>query len=104
VSRKDLRSILSPTELPHSNSISDGIYPKWAESHSNFLGLFLFGALREESRVSTTRGAVRASQSSKHEGGVDKRHGRAARCSGRVSRVSPQPGSGKVAGLGRVNL
>jgi hypothetical protein len=102
MSHKDLRSILSTTKLPRSNSISDGIYAKGGESPSNFLDLFWFDTLREESGVSTTCGTVGASQSSGRDGGVDRRHGQAARCSSRVSRVNPQPGLGKVAGLGRV--
>jgi hypothetical protein len=52
--------------------------------------------------VSTMHSVVRASQSSGSDDGVNRRHGRAVRYSGRVSRVNPQPGSGKVAGLGQV--
>jgi hypothetical protein len=54
--------------------------------------------------VRTMCGAVKASQLSGHDGGMDRWHGRAMRCSGRVSRVNTQPETGKVAELGRVNL
>jgi hypothetical protein len=45
-------------------------------------------------------GVAGASQSSGHDGGVDRRHDRATHCSGRVSRVKVQPELGKVDGLG----